>query len=164
VSKFYTQQEIKEICLAFAGKHGSGLINEIVLAGHKRERVCEVNAQELVEFFSSFECAGVAKLIRTLNTPQQEKLSECGSHTIDFYGVTKGEFSLANATTLVGITIGSQKKNISPTQWLYYLAKGFYKLSKIQRDGFDIVCVDFANLNEALSSGKGIREIDLNDL
>lgn len=154
--KHYTQKEIEEICLAFEGTHGCGLINGIVFSEYEKERVIEVNPQKLAKFFSSFKCGGVARLINSISIPDEIMRDEFGSHSIDFYGVTKGPFSFENAMSLVGITMGSRKKQISPLEWLSYLAKGFDRLSDIQKSGFNDVCEDFALLNEALASGKGV--------
>lgn len=165
--KNYTKQEIEEIRLAFEGTHGHGLISKIVFSESEKEKISTVDPQKLSEFFSSSGGHGVARLISTMNTLSAIDLQEFGSHSIDFYGVTSGPFSFENAMSLVGIMIGNRKKNISPLEWLSYLAKGFHKLSEIQKAGFNDVCEDFAKMNEAVASGEGIHEIteeELSDL
>lgn len=161
--KHYTQQEIEEICLAFEGSHGRGLINEIVWSEYEKERVSELDTQKLAELFSSFKCDGIVKFIDTINVPSERGLTECGSHSIDFYGVTKGAFSFENAMSLVGLMIGSQKKKVTPLEWLSYLARGFDRLSEIQRSGFNDVCNDMAKLNEALAADRVIRKMGLEE-
>lgn len=159
MSKYYTQQEIEEIRLAFEGPHGRGLINKIVLSEYEKGRINEPDILNLPEVFLAFKCDGVVRLINTLNSPNEKGLVECGSHCIDFYGVTKGAFSFENVMSLVGITIGSRKMQISPLEWLSYLASGFASLSEIQRSGFNDVCNDFGKLNETLASNKGVRKM-----
>ncbi len=157
--KHYTQKEIEEICLVFEGTHGKGLINEIVYSEYEKVKTIIVDPQKLIEFFSLLGSGGVTRLINTFNIPNETDLQEFGSHSIDFYGVTSGPFLFENAMSLVGITIGNRKKNISPLEWFSYLAKGFNRLSEIQKSGFNDVCEDFAKLNEAVASGKGMCEI-----
>ena len=157
--KNYTQKEIEEIIRAFDGIHGQGLISKIVFSEHEKEKILDPAPEKLAEFFLAINCNGVAKLIQTMNFPGETTPYEFGSHCIDFYGVTDGPFSLSNAATLVGVTIGSRKKNIPPLWWLSYLSKGFESLSELQRMGFNDVCEDFANLNEALISGIGVRKV-----
>lgn len=157
MSGHYTQQEIEEIRFAFEGQHGRGLINEIVWTEYEKEHISKLDIKDLIDFFSSFKCGGVVRLINTINFPNEKGIFEFGSHCIDFYGVTKGAFSFENAGSLVGITIGSLKMQITPIEWLSYLTKGFDRLSKIQQSGFNDVCNDFGKLNEAVASGKGVR-------
>lgn len=164
MSKHYTQQEIEEIRLAFEGTHGRGLINEIVWSEYEKERVSELDAQKLADFFSSLKCNGVVKFIDTINVPHEKGLFECGSHSIDFYGVTKGAFSFENAMSFVSLMIGSRKKQVTPLEWLSYLARGFDRLSEVQRSGFNDVCNDFGKLNEAVASGKGLRTMSPEEL
>lgn len=162
--KHYTQQEIEEIRLAFEGPHGRGLINEIVWSEYEKERISETNAQNLSDLFSSLKCEGVVRFINTVNVPSEKGLFEWGSHSIDFYGVTKGAFSFENAMSLVGLMVGNRKKKVTPLEWLSYLARGFDRLSEIQRSGFNDFCNDMAKLNEALESGKGVRTMTPEEL
>ena len=157
--KNYNQKEIEGIRYAFDGTHGQGLINKIVFSEYEKEKISNPDPQKLADYFSSINCGGIARLINTINIPGEATPHEFGSHSIDFYGVTDGSFSLSNAATLVGVTIGNRRENISPLEWLSYLAKGFEGLSELQRSGFNDVCEDFANLNEVLISGKGVRKI-----
>lgn len=144
--------------LAFDGTpHGQGLLSKIVFSEHERQKITAVDTGLLKETFSSFNCSGIVHLIDTIDTPREAEMTEFGSHCIDFLGVVDGPFSFENAMSLVGIMIGSHRKKISPLEWLSYLAKGFDRLSEIQKEGFDVLCEDFAKLNETLASGEGFH-------
>ena len=155
MKKYYTQQEIDEMRLAFEGPHGIGLINEIVFSEYRKNKVFDVDYQTLIEFFSSFNCSGVVSLIKTFQLFDGSGAYEFGSHSIDLYGVTDGPFSFENARTLICLKIGNIKMGITPSQWMSYLSRGFEQLSQLQMVGFDDVCDDFAKINQAVASGEG---------
>lgn len=154
----YTQEQIEEIVLAFEGTHGKGLIDEIVFSEQKKEALSVIDPKSLEKFFSDLGWSGIAEMIHFIaEAPKEKSIAEIGSHCIDFYGITKGPFSFQNARLFVGITIGSKKKGISPLEWLTYLARGFDRLSKLQKSGFNDFCKDIAKIEAQIASGSGVR-------
>lgn len=160
----YSQAEIEEICLAFNGMHGRGLLQTIVNKESEGNISLMVDPQDLSLFFSFRGFEGIAKLVDTLVLLGKDGEDQFGSHCIDFYGVANGSFSLKNAETLVGVTIGDTKRNMTPLEWIAYLRNGFDCLSEIQKSGFNNVCNEFAEMRKACFTGEGIREITPEEL
>lgn len=160
----YSQNEIEEIHLAFDGIHGRGLLQAIVSKESEGKVSLMVDEQDLSLYFSSRGFEGITKLINILLLLGKAGEDQFGSHCIDFYGIMNAPFSLKNAETLVGVTIGNAKKKMTPLEWITYLRNGFDGLSEIQKSGFDNVCNDFAELRKALASGEGVREITPEEL
>lgn len=158
----YTQAELDEMRLAFDGSHGTGVISNVVLSEHEKDKNAIVNHQELVNFFSSAGCLGVIELLKTFPFLDDSKNYELSSHTIDLYDVASGPFSIENAMTMVCLKIGNKRKRVSPSLWMLYLTRGFDQLSSLQKIAFDEVCASFAKMNNALASGN-YEEIKFED-
>lgn len=158
----HTQEELDEMRQAFDGPGRLGLISDIVLSGHEKDKVTIVNHEELVNFFSSAGLIGIVELLKTFPFTDELINYEFGSHSIDLYDVASGPFSFKNATTMVYLKIGDKKKEISPSVWMSYLMRGFDRLSPIQKIGFNGVCADFAKMNNAFTSGN-YETVELSD-
>ncbi len=146
-----TPEEIALIRPAFNSNGKLGLIEMIVRTVHERHPSKVLYFDDLVSRYKKLECFGVVKLIECLVIEKRKGLRQIGSSSIDFSGVTNGEFSIEAAMLLQELYIGNPKLGIEPLNWLFYLSEGVGKLIPEQIKAFDEVCADFAVISNAIA-------------
>lgn len=138
-----TIEEIEKIRPAFSSNGKPGILEGIVRSGREKEADRIVNVNYLKERYAKLGCLGVVKLITYLISKESD-VTEIGSGSIDWYGVTSGPFSPENAQSLQELYIGSHHAHLTPLQWLSYLSDGIETVIPEQRKAFDDICEELA--------------------
>ena len=136
-----TSEEIVRIRPAFNSNGRIGAFEGIVRTGHEKTREVRVDLPKLKRIYTGAQCLNVANLVEYLAT-NGAGVREIGSGSIDLAGVSKGEFSMEDALSLQELYIGNPHRNITPLQWLTYLADGLSNLLPEQVRVFDEICGD----------------------
>ncbi len=144
-----TDEEIKRIRPAFNSNGKPGILESIVQTGIERRISIPIDINSLKRKYAELGCPGTVKLIEFLSADGKE-IQEIGSSSIDVAGVTIKPFSVENALSLQELHIGSRRSNVSPLQWLTYLADGLDKVTPEQIKIFNDICLEFATTQEAV--------------
>ena len=145
IMKHHSQEEIKEMRLAFNSGTQLGLIEQIVIRELEKNPDLKIDSEAIAEFYEVNRYPNIAKFTRFSTKIGLEQIA---SNNIDLLGVANGPMSLENMMSLQGIRIGYPKRGISVLAWLAYLSTGFKELSTLQAEAFDSICGTFARLED----------------
>lgn len=156
-----TREEFELVRPAFNSNGRFGLIEMIVRTAHERHPSKVLYFDDLVSRYKRLNCVGVLELIKFLVSEKEKGIQEIGSGSIDFlWVVTKKEFSIESAMSLLELYIGNPKLGITPLQWLFYLSEGLGKLIPEQIKAFDDFCGEITRIEEVIKKGD-YKEVDL---
>lgn len=141
-----TDEEIQLILPAFNSNRKPGLLKNLVLRKRRENKNVTINVDELIEKYAAFDCLGVVRLIKLLQSDEGRGAQQIGSGTIDLSGGGPDEYfaKILNGGSTCGLYIGEPKVGLTPIQWLSYLAEGLRELIPEQIKAFDEICGDLA--------------------
>ncbi len=157
-----TSEEIARIRPAFNSNGKPGILESIVRTGRERKQNVTVDVEKLRSIYGELGCASVVRLIEFLAS-DKGGIQELGSGSIDLAGATQEPFSIEGAMSLQELYIGNPRTNLSPLQWLMYLAEGIQAVVPEQRKVFDEICRDFLAMHAAVRSGTA-KEVEWQEL
>lgn len=142
-----TSEEIELIRPAFMSNGKPGIFENIVLGRRERKGDVVINVTDLKQRYTELGCLGTVKLIEFLESEEGKEGTQIGSGTIDFSDDDHEEYFrkvFTGEKPLLSLYIGNPNINVTPLQWLTYLAEGLGDVIPEQIKAFDYICYELA--------------------